>query len=504
MGILSTPKLNTFNYTPTEELFQGALNLSQQMFPYSLMAREKGARYLTETPFEKTGITTIPAVDYSKFMPTDFEKALATKEFENIWPETEKTIKHALSLSGMAYSPLLAETLGRERSKLGVDIGKYLTELGEQRATREQSRLISEAGLQETGREFDISQAMRTSPWEFLEPYVSTQRGIESAQAGTELQNYLSKLQQQQGTIQTIGDLLGTGVSLITTKMLLDKALKSGNVELASQLEKIIKDAEGGGGGGGAGAVGAAGAGVGGAGAIKTLLPLAPVAEAAGGAYGLIGISDIASAPVGAASAITAEGLPAGYTLLPAGFLEGGGVGGAVGATQAIAGLTAAEQAEVAAIINAIEDMVASGATTQAAATQATAANAAMASGSPLLAITLMAIPLTLAGIAAFKHSQRLRVGKEDYLKEQIAKGRFSPSLYNEVKDIAAKSGADPVALAQPMLDMSLPEQKEYVSEMYKADFNRTLFEARLKLKRGATLDSLSYNEQKLIEVYGR
>lgn len=79
---------------------------------------------------------------YAGFQPTSFENALATQNFKNIWPDQQAFMRNELSKSGMAYSPVSATTLGNAYGNLGSNIGQYLTNLGNQRATTSlQSRL---------------------------------------------------------------------------------------------------------------------------------------------------------------------------------------------------------------------------------------------------------------------------------------------------------------------------------------------------------------------------
>lgn len=125
------PKLPT-----AEEIFNEALNFNRENFPLSLEARENALGVL-QTPES--------IQDYfSGFQPTNFEQALASQHFANVLPDVERSIKHNLSLSGIESSPVLARELGRARGDLGVDIGQYLTNVGNARGA---SALSAQLGI---------------------------------------------------------------------------------------------------------------------------------------------------------------------------------------------------------------------------------------------------------------------------------------------------------------------------------------------------------------------
>lgn len=93
---------------------------------------------------------------YSKFGPTSFEQAMQEQYFKNIMPDLEKSISHNLSKSGFAYSPQLAEQIAKARGQVGVDVGKYLSDLGQRRAELG-INLAGNQATQAQGREADLT-----------------------------------------------------------------------------------------------------------------------------------------------------------------------------------------------------------------------------------------------------------------------------------------------------------------------------------------------------------
>lgn len=180
----------------------------QGEFPEYYGTREWGAGQLKQIPsFD------IAPIEYEKFGPTSFEEALGTRYFENVWPETERAIKHGLSLSGMAYSPVLGAQLGKARGGIEYDIGRYLSELGEQRAVRDYERRLKEMGAGEEARQFAISQAMGTQPMEYLPQWQQQEQNRYTA----DLMEYQKALKEyEKGKMGgTWGSLIGMGVGAI-------------------------------------------------------------------------------------------------------------------------------------------------------------------------------------------------------------------------------------------------------------------------------------------------
>jgi hypothetical protein len=116
---------------------------------------------------------------YSTFQPTSMESALQQKNFQNVWPDTEAYMKNILSQSGMAYSPTAAATLGKQYGNMQTQIGQYLTDLGNTRATNA------------------INAGLGISTSSLLQPYVSTGQQQSTNQANLDYQ-YQQALAQQQ------------------------------------------------------------------------------------------------------------------------------------------------------------------------------------------------------------------------------------------------------------------------------------------------------------------
>ena len=185
IDVPQAPKLPT-----AQELFQGALGFGQQNFPEAIQARESAISDLG-----------LGSEFYAGFQPTSFEEALASQHFQNVFPETERTIKHALSLSGIASSPILAEQLGKARGDLGVDIGTFLANQGNQRA------------------QFDLSSRLGIDPNQILSPFVNTgaTQGNQQAQLDYQraLMQYKIDLEEQAAGAQGLaglGSLAGGGI----------------------------------------------------------------------------------------------------------------------------------------------------------------------------------------------------------------------------------------------------------------------------------------------------
>lgn len=184
------PKLPT-----ADELFASGTNYAKQNSPIAFGAREQALQDVNNPNY------------YAAFQPTSMESALASQNFNNIWPEQEAYLSNILSKSGMAYSPTAAATLGKNRGNLQYQIGQYLTDLGNTRATN--------------------SLNMRNiDPMSMVTPYVNTGMQQGNAQAGMEYQyqqalaqaayqQALQKQQQQQGLFGSLGTLGGAGLGAL-------------------------------------------------------------------------------------------------------------------------------------------------------------------------------------------------------------------------------------------------------------------------------------------------
>lgn len=173
-GCFSSKKQPTYNPPPppklptADELFSAATTRAKSESPLAYGARESGLADLAKgNDF------------YNQFQPTDFESALANQYFQNVFPDVQKNIMHQLSLSGMANSPIAARLIGREQGRLGVDIGSYLSDLGNQRAN------------------YSLSSRMGIDPNQIIGPFVNTGLGQGNAQAGMDY-GYAQQLAQAQ------------------------------------------------------------------------------------------------------------------------------------------------------------------------------------------------------------------------------------------------------------------------------------------------------------------
>lgn len=190
MGKNSTPQYNPppAPKVPTaDELYSSATNYAKQNSPLAFGAREgaltdlaKGSDY------------------YAGFQPTSFENALSNKYFQNVWPDTQESILHGLSLSGLDSSPLVADRLGKARGGLETQIGQYLSDQGNQRA------------------QYSLNSRLGIDPMSMTTPYVTTganqgnlqaQYNYDSAQqqAQAAYQQAIDKYNQRQAMYKTIG-----------------------------------------------------------------------------------------------------------------------------------------------------------------------------------------------------------------------------------------------------------------------------------------------------------
>lgn len=135
---------------------------------------------------------------YSTFQPTSFEQALGNQQFQNIWPDEQALIMNQLSKSGMAYSPVAAQTLGNAYGNLSTGIGEYLNNQGNTRATNA------------------INAGLGISPGQLLTPFVQTGQtqsndqaqlnyGYQQAQAQQQYQQQMNQYQQDQSMAQMLG-----------------------------------------------------------------------------------------------------------------------------------------------------------------------------------------------------------------------------------------------------------------------------------------------------------
>lgn len=107
-----------------QELFSQGTDYAKSNMPLAFGARESALSDLSKGNDY-----------YASFQPTSFENALSNQYFQNVWPQTEAYTSNVLSKSGMGYSPVAAATLGKQYGDLSTQIGQYLSDLGNTRAT---------------------------------------------------------------------------------------------------------------------------------------------------------------------------------------------------------------------------------------------------------------------------------------------------------------------------------------------------------------------------------
>jgi hypothetical protein len=137
---------------------------------------------------------------YAQYQPTSFENALSNQYFQNVWPNTEAYMKNLLSQSGMAYSPTMASTLGKEYGNLSYNIGQYLSDLGNQRA------------------QYSLSSRLAIDPYSVYSPYLNTDMSqgnlqnsfdyqAANAKADANFANAMQEYQRKNDMIDAIGGL---------------------------------------------------------------------------------------------------------------------------------------------------------------------------------------------------------------------------------------------------------------------------------------------------------
>lgn len=176
------------------DIFGSATQFGQQNMPNAYGARESALGDLSKGNSY-----------YEGFQPTSFEQALGNQYFQNVWPQTEESIKHGLSLSGLDSSPLLAQQLGQAQGNLGVQIGQYLSDQGNTRAT---NSLNARLGID--------PMASIINPYAQLDAQQSnhntdSQNAYNQAVAQQQYQDAMNKYQQQQAMIKLIGQISPVG-----------------------------------------------------------------------------------------------------------------------------------------------------------------------------------------------------------------------------------------------------------------------------------------------------
>lgn len=231
MGLFGGKKIST-NVPPpprlptAEELFAGGTRQAQSTSPLAYGAREsaladlaRGKGFYNQFSLTPQPFGEISPSYYSQFGPTSFEEALGNQYFQNIMPDIERSIKHNLSLSGMASSPALADLIAKERGRIGFDVGSYLANQAQTRATQglERQNLLASMGEQ---RALNSLNYRNIDPFSMITPFVETGMNQGNAQAQMDYQYSLMKAQADlQNAIQrqkergamgsTIGSILG-------------------------------------------------------------------------------------------------------------------------------------------------------------------------------------------------------------------------------------------------------------------------------------------------------
>ena len=143
-------------------------------------------------------------------------------------PDIERSIKQNLSLSGMAYSPIFAEQIAEQRGKVGVDIGKYLANLGQTRATTGINTLSNLYTTAENRGINSLNARLGIDPYSTFSPYAETDINQSNAQveadyaaalekAKANYQQAMSKYQQGQSKVSGISSILGAGLGALAT-----------------------------------------------------------------------------------------------------------------------------------------------------------------------------------------------------------------------------------------------------------------------------------------------
>lgn len=181
-------------YKTAQDLFAQAIAFAQANFPLAYGSREGALADLAKgTDY------------YASFAPTSFEEALGNQYFKNVYPDAEKSIRGALSLSGLDSSTVLADKLGQARGDIGYDVGRYLSDLGNQRA------------------QYSLSNRLAIAPEAAYGTYLQTDLGQSNLQtegnyqaalqqAMVDYQNAYQKYESDMALQGMIGSLVGAGI----------------------------------------------------------------------------------------------------------------------------------------------------------------------------------------------------------------------------------------------------------------------------------------------------
>ena len=189
----AAPKLKT-----AQEIFDESIGFARANYPRAYGAREAALADIGRGQ-----------EFYKEFQPTSFEDALANQYFQNIFPDVERQTKQALSLSGMEYSPILAELLGQRRGELQTNIGEYLSNLGQSRA---QYSLQSRLGIDPQGVSGPFAQT--TMNQSNQQAQLDYEASVARAQA--DYQNALAKTKEKQSKVTALTTIGGMALGALT------------------------------------------------------------------------------------------------------------------------------------------------------------------------------------------------------------------------------------------------------------------------------------------------
>ena len=189
----AAPRLKT-----AQEIFDESIGFARANYPQAYGAREAALADIGRGQ-----------EFYKQFQPTSFEEALGTQNFQNIWPDVERQTKQALSLSGMEYSPILAQLLGQRRGELQTNIGEYLSNLGQSRA------------------QYSLQSRLGIDPYAVSGPYAQTSMNQSNqqaqldyeasvARAQADYQNALAKSKEKQSKVTALTTIGGMALGAAT------------------------------------------------------------------------------------------------------------------------------------------------------------------------------------------------------------------------------------------------------------------------------------------------
>lgn len=146
---------------------------------------------------------------YEQFQPSSFDQALSNQYFQNVYPDIEEVIKSNLSRAGVAYSPILAQQLGKARGELGFNIGSFLSNQGNERARYSLDRRLSMNPFNDINPIVGVGQDQSNTQAEMDYNYA-----VQKAQA--DYQNALDSYKQGQARNSLFSTLGGAAIGALT------------------------------------------------------------------------------------------------------------------------------------------------------------------------------------------------------------------------------------------------------------------------------------------------